>query len=71
MPSVARVNPSQTSTEKRITTPKKAIVKLTIIKSIYKKISIYIFTVFTSNVIECTSLILQAEYILGYSSFNF
>ena len=71
MPSVARVNPSQTLTEKRITTPKKAIVKLTMIKSIYKKISIYIFTVFTSNVIECTSLTLQAEYILGYSSFNF
>ena len=43
MPSVARVNPSQTSTEKRITTPKKAIVKLTMIKSIYKKISIILF----------------------------
>ena len=36
MPSVARVNPSQTSTEKRITTPKKAIVKLLNIKSITK-----------------------------------
>tara|TARA_R100001163_G_scaffold34889_1_gene26900 strand:- start:156 stop:284 length:129 start_codon:yes stop_codon:yes gene_type:complete len=36
MPSVARVNPSQTSTEKRITTPKKAIVKLLNIKSIIK-----------------------------------
>ena len=58
MPSVARVNPSQTSIEKRITTPKKAIVKLTIIKSIYKKISIYIFTVFTSNVIDSTFLVL-------------
>jgi len=40
MPSMARVNPSQTSIEKRITTPKKAIVKLAKIKSIYKNISI-------------------------------
>ena len=60
MPSVARVNPSQTSTEKRITTPKKAIVKLLNIKSIIKNIFIYIFTVFTSNVIECTSFVLHA-----------
>jgi hypothetical protein len=33
---VARVNPSQTSIEKRITTPKKAIVKLDKIKRIAK-----------------------------------
>ena len=36
IPSVARVNPSHTSTEKRITTPKNAIVKLDKIKSIIK-----------------------------------
>ena len=42
MPSVARVNPSQTSTEKRITTPKKAIVKLDKIKSIIKNVFILI-----------------------------
>ena len=71
MPNTARVNPSHTSIEKRITTPKKAIVKLDNIKSIIKNIFIYIFTVFTSNVIECTSFVLHAEYILGYSSFNF
>ena len=71
MPSVARVNPSQTSTEKRITTPKKAIVKLDKIKSITKNIFIYIFTVLTSKVIECTSFVLHLEYISGYSSFNF
>ena len=58
MPSVARVNPSQTSTEKRITTPKNAIVKLDKIKSITKNIFIYIITVLTSKVIECTSLVL-------------
>tara|TARA_R100000027_G_scaffold17735_2_gene12834 strand:- start:541 stop:669 length:129 start_codon:yes stop_codon:yes gene_type:complete len=40
MPIVARVNPSHTSTEKRITTPKKAIVKLLNIKSIIKNIFI-------------------------------
>tara|TARA_R100001460_G_scaffold58476_1_gene98291 strand:+ start:395 stop:520 length:126 start_codon:yes stop_codon:yes gene_type:complete len=36
MPSTARVNPSHTSIEKRITTPKKAIVKLDKIKRIAK-----------------------------------
>jgi|TARA_Y100000289_G_scaffold26713_1_gene26264 hypothetical protein len=34
MPNVDKVNPIHTSTLKRITTPKKAIVKLTMIKSI-------------------------------------
>jgi|5_EtaG_2_1085323.scaffolds.fasta_scaffold00637_34 hypothetical protein len=46
MPSVARVNPSQTSTEKRITTPKNAIVKLDNIKSITKNIFIILQPLF-------------------------